>query len=65
YNALRVFYNEDMASYSYAYGQPFDTGIYNLGSGTQTSFQVRSAIPKYSLNSFAHVLTMLTKVNIL
>ncbi|MCD9854331.1 SusC/RagA family TonB-linked outer membrane protein [Epilithonimonas sp. JDS] len=48
-----IFYNEDMASYSYAYGQPFDTGIYNLGSGTQTSFQVTSAFPKYTLNSYA------------
>lgn len=48
-----MFYNEDMTSYSYAYGQPFDTNIYNLGSGTQTSFQVKSGYPDYSLNSFA------------
>lgn len=48
-----IFYNEDMTSYSYAYGQPFDTGIYNLGSGIQSSFNVKSGYPDYSLNSFA------------
>lgn len=48
-----LFYNEDMSSYSYAYGQPFDTGIYNLGSGSQNSFNVKSEFPDYSLSSFA------------
>jgi len=48
-----MLYNEDMGSYAYAYGQPFETGIYNLGSGMQNSFLVKSEFPKYTLNSYA------------
>jgi len=48
-----TFYNEDMSSYSYSNGQPFDTDIYNLGSGVQTSFQITSGFTKRTLNSFA------------
>lgn len=48
-----TFYNEDMSSYSYSNGQPFDTGIYNLGSGVQTSYQINSGYTKRTLSSLA------------
>ncbi len=47
------FYNEDLSAYSYSNGQPFDTDIYNLGSGVQTSYQINSGYAKKTLNSFA------------
>ncbi|SEQ20465.1 SusC/RagA family TonB-linked outer membrane protein [Epilithonimonas lactis] len=47
------YYTENVSSYSYSNGQPFDTGIYNLGSGVQTSFQINSGYDKKTLNSFA------------
>ena len=48
-----LFSNEDQTSYSYSNGQPFDTGIYNLGSGVQTSYQIKSGISRRQLASFA------------
>ncbi|WDF47418.1 SusC/RagA family TonB-linked outer membrane protein [Chryseobacterium sp. KACC 21268] len=47
------YYNEDISSYSYSNGQPFNTDIYNLGSGVQTSYQINSGYAKKTLNSFA------------
>ena len=47
------FYNEDLSAYSYSNSQPFDTDIYNLGSGVQTSYQINSGYAKKTLNSFA------------
>ncbi len=47
------YYNEDLSTYSYSNGQPFDTDIYNIGSGVQTSYQISSGYAKKTLNSFA------------
>jgi TonB-linked SusC/RagA family outer membrane protein len=47
------YYNEDISSYAYSNGQPFNTDIYNLGSGVQTSYQISSGYTKRTLSSFA------------
>ena len=48
-----LYSNVDETSYLYSNNQPFDTGIYNIGSGVQTSYNVSSGYAKNSLSSYA------------
>lgn len=48
-----LYYNLDESSYSYSNGQPFNTDIYNIGSGVQTSYQLKSGYAKKTLSSYA------------
>lgn len=48
-----LYSNTDENSYSYANGQPFETGYYNLGSGVQTSFNVKPSSLPYSKNTLS------------
>jgi TonB-dependent starch-binding outer membrane protein SusC len=48
-----LYSNKTESSYLYSNNQPFDTGIYNIGSGVQTSYNVNSGYSKNSLSSYA------------
>ncbi|QOG04849.1 TonB-dependent receptor [Flavobacterium sp. MDT1-60] len=48
-----LYSNVDESSYLYSNTQPFDTDINNIGSGVQTSYVVKSAYTKNTLNSYA------------
>lgn len=48
-----LYSNVDESSYLYSNNQPFNTGIDNIGSGVQTSYVVKSAYAKNTLNSYA------------
>jgi TonB-linked SusC/RagA family outer membrane protein len=48
-----LYSNTTESSYLYSNNQPFDTGIYNIGSGVQTSYNVSSGYSKNSLSSYA------------
>ncbi|MDR7210475.1 TonB-dependent receptor [Flavobacterium piscis] len=48
-----LYSNVSESSYLYSNTQPFDTGENNIGSGVQTSFNVKSLYEKNSLSSYA------------
>lgn len=48
-----LYSNVDESSYLYSNTQPFDTGIHNIGSGVQSSYNVKSAYAKNTLSSYA------------
>lgn len=56
-----MYSNVDESSFLSSNAQPFNTDIYNIGSGVQTSFNVRSAYEKSTLNSYAFRLNYVFK----
>ncbi|MFC0780672.1 SusC/RagA family TonB-linked outer membrane protein [Flavobacterium sp. HJSW_4] len=48
-----LYSNTDESSYLYSNNQPFDVGTDNMGSGAQTSYVIKSAYAKNTLNSYA------------
>ncbi len=48
-----LYSNVDESSYMYSNNQPFDVGTDNMGSGAQTSYVIKSAYAKNTLNSYA------------
>lgn len=48
-----LYSNVDENSYMSSNNQPFDVGTDNMGSGVQTSYVIRSAYAKNTLNSYA------------
>ncbi|MWB92773.1 SusC/RagA family TonB-linked outer membrane protein [Flavobacterium sp. GA093] len=48
-----LYSNTDESSYLYSTTQPFDTGVDNIGSGVQSSYNVRSSFARNTLSSYA------------